>query len=84
MTVAGSSRTTRSSRWLNSRTLPGQGYASSQAYYKSEAPTIAHFYEKLLKLKGLMNTPSGKEMAEERHGYMEGFLQQFYREWDPS
>ncbi|MEZ5071797.1 MAG: hypothetical protein R2751_12780 [Bacteroidales bacterium] len=58
-------------------------YTDSGSYYRSEAPTIAHFREKLLKLKDLMNTTSGKRMALERHRYMEGFLEQFYREWDP-
>ncbi len=44
--------------------------------------SIAHFYDKLLKLKGLMNTPVGKEMAEERTKYMEAFLTRFYQEWE--
>ncbi|WP_111706790.1 HD domain-containing protein [Lutibacter citreus] len=51
-------------------------------YKKSEAPTINHFYEKLLLLKDKMNTQTGKKIAEERHQYMETFLQQFYNEWD--
>jgi len=44
--------------------------------------TIAHFNEKLLKLKELMNTATGKRVAEERHEYLESFLKQFFREWD--
>lgn len=44
--------------------------------------SVAHFYEKLLKLKDLMNTSSGKRLAEERHAFLESFLKQFYREWD--
>jgi len=51
-------------------------------YKKSTAPTINHFYEKLLLLKDLMNTESGKRIAEQRHQYMEGFLDQFYNEWN--
>jgi uncharacterized protein len=62
---------------------PLQDYDSSEDYHKSDAPTINHFYEKLLKLKDLMNTSTGIAMAEERHAYMLGFLDQFYREWDP-
>jgi uncharacterized protein len=60
-----------------------QEYEDSKAYHKSDAPTINHFYEKLLKLKDLMNTETGKKMAEQRHRYMLEFLDQFYDEWDP-
>lgn len=52
------------------------------AYAKSEGPTTAHFYEKLLLLKDRMQTETGKRLAEARHHYMEGFLQQFYDEWE--
>ena len=55
---------------------------SKEEYKNSEAPTINHFYEKLLLLKDRMNTVTGKKIAEERHLYMETFLQQFYNEWD--
>jgi uncharacterized protein len=60
-----------------------QVYSDSAAYHQSDAPTINHFYEKLLKLKDLMNTDTGKQMARERHQYMLEFLDQFYSEWDP-
>lgn len=55
---------------------------SKDEYKKSEAPTLNHFYEKLLLLKDKMNTNSGKEIAKERHLFMEKFLSQFYAEWD--
>lgn len=53
-----------------------------ETYKKSAAPTINHFYEKLLLLKDRMNTETGKKIAQERHNYMEGFLTQFYDEWN--
>ncbi|MGK0253338.1 MAG: hypothetical protein ACI9OE_000806 [Mariniflexile sp.] len=54
----------------------------SKAEYKtSNAPTINHFYEKLLLLKDKMKTKTGKEIALDRHSYMEQFLKQFYSEW---
>jgi uncharacterized protein len=55
---------------------------TKEEYKKSKAPTINHFYEKLLLLKDKMNTKTGKRIAKERHKYMEEFLDQFYSEWD--
>ena len=55
---------------------------TKEAYKKSTAPKINHFYEKLLLLKDQMNTVTGKKIAEDRHRYMESFLEQFYKEWD--
>ena len=51
-------------------------------YKNDKGHTINHFYEKLLLLKDRMQTKSGKELAEERHSFMEKYLQQFYREWN--
>jgi uncharacterized protein len=51
-------------------------------YKVSDAPTINHFYEKLLLLKDRMNTETGRKIAEERHVFMETFLKQFYAEWN--
>ncbi|MCM4159078.1 HD domain-containing protein [Antarcticibacterium flavum] len=55
---------------------------SKEEYKNSTAPTINHFYEKLLLLKDRMNTPTGRKMADERHVFMENFLSQFYAEWN--
>ncbi|MGJ8743503.1 HD domain-containing protein [Polaribacter sp.] len=55
---------------------------TKEQYKKSEAPTINHFYEKLLLLKDKMNTKTGKQLALERHNYMVQFLNQFYNEWN--
>jgi uncharacterized protein len=57
-------------------------HMNKEEYKNNEAPTLNHFYEKLLLLKDKMNTETGKQIAKERHRYMEGFLSQFYAEWD--
>ncbi len=55
---------------------------TKEEYKKSDAPSINHFYEKLLLLKDLMNTETGKQMAIQRHRFMELYLAQFYQEWN--
>jgi uncharacterized protein len=62
--------------------IPPDLNMDKETYKKSTAPTINHFYEKLLLLKEGMNTETGKAMAEDRHKFMEIYLEQFYKEWE--
>ena len=55
---------------------------TKEEYKNSTAPTINHFYEKLLLLRDRMNTKTGKKIARERHEFMENYLKQFYAEWN--
>jgi uncharacterized protein len=57
-------------------------HASKEEYIKSQSPTINHFYEKLLLLKDLMNTKTAKKIAEERHIFVEEYLNRFFKEWE--
>lgn len=68
-------------RALYDPSIPPNLHMTKEEYKASTAPTINHFYEKLLLLKDRMNTVTGRQMAEERHRFMETFLQQFYLEW---
>jgi uncharacterized protein len=55
---------------------------TKEEYRTGNAPTINHFYEKLLKLKDLINTKTGKEIAQTRHDFMESYLKEFFEEWE--
>ncbi len=63
--------------------IPPKLNMTKEEYKTSTAPTINHFYEKLLLLKDRMNTKTGKLIAEERHLFMESFLNQFFKEVNP-
>ena len=55
---------------------------SKKEYKNSKAPTINHFYEKLLLLSDKMNTKTGKKIAKDRHQFMTEYLDQFHAEWE--
>jgi uncharacterized protein len=67
---------------LHDPTLPIREAMTKEEYRTGKSTPINHFYEKLLKLKGLMMTESARKVAEERHNYMEKFLNQFMKEWN--
>ena len=61
---------------------PPQMHQTFEQYKNSKSATINHFYEKLLLLKGMMNTTTAKRIAEQRHEVMVQFLDQFMNEWE--
>ena len=62
--------------------LPPREQVTREEYRNGRSTTINHFYEKLFKLKDLMNTSYGKQLAQQRHDYMVQFVEQFKREWE--
>ena len=65
--------------------IPGEGPKlgmDDEAYRSNEGTTVNHFHEKLLLLKDMMNTDAARRMAQSRHDYMAGFLEEFAAEWD--
>ena len=69
-------------RALYDPNVPPEQHLTFEAYKKSSGPTVNHFYEKLLLLKDRMNTLAGRRMADDRHRFMETFLERFFAEWD--
>ena len=69
-------------RVLYDPAIKPEQHLSKETYKNTTAPTINHFYEKLLLLKDLMNTAAGKTIAEERHQFMLLYLAHFYSDWE--
>lgn len=69
-------------RALHDPEIPPTPHDSFEAYKNNKGPTTNHFYEKLLLLKDRMNTRTARELAAQRHAFMEAYLRQFLSEWD--
>lgn len=69
-------------RPIHNPNIKPENFKSMEQYKKNSSSAINHFYEKLLLLKDMMNTKTGKEIAEGRHKYMKEFLKRFYHEWE--
>lgn len=54
---------------------------TQEQYHREKSTAINHFYEKLLKLKSLLHTETARNIADERHRFMESYLEQFHKEW---
>lgn len=61
--------------------VPPQMHASFEAYKQNKGTSVNHFFEKLLLLKDRMNTETARQIAAERHQFMEQFLSEFFTEW---
>ncbi|MCA8830263.1 HD domain-containing protein [Hymenobacter pini] len=69
-------------RPLHDPAVPPVTHATFESYKQNTAPTVNHFYEKLLHLRERLNTEAARRVAEQRHAFMEHFLTQFLREWE--
>lgn len=71
-------------REIYNPSVPPKQYDSFESFKNAVTTnhTVNHFYEKLLLLKDKMNTATGRQKAQERHAFMEKYLQQFYAEWE--
>jgi uncharacterized protein len=69
-------------RVLYDPAIPPEEHLTKESYKNTTAPTINHFYEKLLLLKDMMNTEAGKAIATERQNFMLLYLEHFYKEWE--
>ena len=84
--AVGIARTFAYSGWkgrpIHDPSVPVREHMTAEEYRSGKDTAVNHFYEKLFKLKDLMNTEYARKLAEERHRFMEQYLEQFYGEWD--
>ena len=69
-------------RVMHDPAIPPQLDMDAEEYRKHISTTVNHFYEKLFKLKALMNTQMAKQLAREREQYMQDYIARFMAEWD--
>jgi uncharacterized protein len=69
-------------RALHDPAVAPVAHDSFESYQKNAAPTLNHFYEKLLHLKDRLHTVGAREVAQERHAFMESYVARFLAEWD--
>lgn len=69
-------------RPLHDPAIAPVAHESFASYQKNAAPTLNHFYEKLLHLKDRLHTDAARAIAQERHTFMEVYLTRFLAEWD--
>lgn len=62
--------------------VPPVLHGTAEAYKAAKGTSLNHFYEKLLLLKDRMNTATGRALAQERHRFMEEFVERFLEEWN--
>jgi uncharacterized protein len=69
-------------RPMHDPATPPVSHQDFAQYQQSTAPTLNHFYEKLLHLRDRLHTPAARQLAQQRHQFMEQFVAQFLAEWD--
>lgn len=84
--AVGIARTFMYSGWkgqmMHEPELPARDNMTLDEYRSGRGTAVNHFHEKLFKLKDLMNTRGARQIAEERHHFMERYIEQFMKEWE--